>query len=187
MFSEDELNVENCTSPTDRLTASAPKDAVPARTNPSDSGLNSDQTRYLADDDRVLALPFGALDDGAPSRVLKVAVGGSEKTVFWSRQARSAMAFETSIPLSVEDGRIVDEATGSVWSVEGHAVEGPRTGNRSSRSTKRTWRSCSSGLPSPPTRNCGLPGARKLPALGQDCSSRLPCKCGCTPDIRLIY
>jgi hypothetical protein len=40
------------------------------------------------------------------------------------------MAFETSATFSVEDGKIVDEATGSVWTVEGRAVDGPRAGER---------------------------------------------------------
>jgi hypothetical protein len=40
------------------------------------------------------------------------------------------MAFETSASFSVENGRIVDDETGSVWSVEGRAIEGPRAGER---------------------------------------------------------
>jgi len=77
-----------------------------------------------------VALPFGLLDEDAPLRVVTVAVGGTEKTIFWSREARSAMAFETEASFSVKDGQFVDDETGSVWTVDGGAVEGPRTGEQ---------------------------------------------------------
>ncbi|MFB6230493.1 MAG: DUF3179 domain-containing protein [Salinibacter sp.] len=81
-------------------------------------------------DDGGVALPFGALDDGSAVRVVPVTAGGTQMTVFWSRKARGAMAFETSSTFSVEDGRIVDDATGSVWTVDGRAIEGPRAGDQ---------------------------------------------------------
>ncbi len=77
-----------------------------------------------------VALPFGALEGDGPARVVTVAVGGTEKTVFWSREAQSAMAFEPSSTFSVENGQIVDDETGSTWTVDGRAVEGPREGER---------------------------------------------------------
>jgi len=120
-----------------------------ARGYPYGNYENEDNSRLLFDmpiDDRRLpkerllgipngsgggvAVPFGALNDGTPARVVSVAVGGTEKTVFWSRDARTAMAFETSSTFTVDNGRIVDVGTGSVWSVEGRAVEGPRKGER---------------------------------------------------------
>ena len=76
------------------------------------------------------ALPFRALDAVGPVRVLSVTAGGTQATVFWSRAAESAMAFETSASFSVENGTIVDEETGSTWSVEGVATDGPREGER---------------------------------------------------------
>jgi len=82
-----------------------------------------------AGDDGGVALPFGALDDSAV-RVVPVTAGGTQMTVFWSRKAHGAMAFETSSPFSVEDGRIVDDATGSVWAVDGRAIEGTRKGDQ---------------------------------------------------------
>jgi len=36
------------------------------------------------------------------------------------------MAFRTTTSFSVQDGQIVDDETGSTWSVEGVAIEGPR-------------------------------------------------------------
>jgi len=72
-----------------------------------------------------LAVPFGELEDSGAVAVLTVAAGATEKTVFWNRAARAARAFETSRSFSVQNGRIVDDETGSVWSVQGRAIEGP--------------------------------------------------------------
>ncbi|MFB6271607.1 MAG: DUF3179 domain-containing protein [Salinibacter sp.] len=77
-----------------------------------------------------IALPFGALRNASPVRVVKVPVAGRKVTVFWNREARSAMAFNTTNSFSVVDGNIVDDATGSVWTVEGRAVDGPREGEQ---------------------------------------------------------
>lgn len=78
---------------------------------------------------RGLALPFGELAE-APVLAVDVTVGGRELVVFWNREAQGATAFETSTSFSVEDGRIVDDATGSTWTVDGRAIEGPREGDR---------------------------------------------------------
>ena len=83
-----------------------------------------------AGSDRGLALPFGALDQEAPVRVVDVTVDGQDRVVFWSRAAGGAMAFQTDAAFTVRNGQIVDEATGSVWAVDGRAVEGPRQGER---------------------------------------------------------
>lgn len=77
-----------------------------------------------------IALRFRALADGGPLRVVEVTVGGVQRTVFWSREARAAVAFETVSSFSVENGRVVDDATGSVWTIEGRAIEGERSGER---------------------------------------------------------
>lgn len=42
------------------------------------------------------------------------------------------MAFKTSAGFSVENGTIVDDETGSTWTIEGRAVAGPRAGRRPS-------------------------------------------------------
>jgi hypothetical protein len=78
-----------------------------------------------------VALPFRALDNGAAARVVEVAVGGRTAVVFWDRAAQGAMAFEApTASFTVTDGQIVDDETGSVWTVEGRAVDGPREGER---------------------------------------------------------
>lgn len=83
--------------------------------------------------DGGVALPFGALRGDTPKRVVTIAVGGTERTVFWSEEARGAMAFETSSTFTVENGQILDERTGSVWTVDGRAVDGDRKGEELNR------------------------------------------------------
>lgn len=77
-----------------------------------------------------VAVPFEDLDDGTPVRVVEVSGRSETFTVFWNREARSAMAFRTTSSFSVQDGQIVDDGTQSVWSVDGRAVDGPREGER---------------------------------------------------------
>lgn len=87
----------------------------------------------------ALAIPFGELDS-APSTVHAVSLDGAPLVVIWDRTARSAVAFsarairedgeaaEEVVTLTVVDGALVDEATGSVWNLRGQAVTGPRAG-----------------------------------------------------------
>lgn len=77
-----------------------------------------------------LAIPFETLNDGAPARVIEVTVSREDMVIFWERDARAAMAFQTTSSFSVQDGQIVDEQTQSVWSVDGRAIEGTRQGER---------------------------------------------------------
>lgn len=77
-----------------------------------------------------VALPFRALNAAGPARVVELTAGGAQTVVFWSRAAESAMAFETSGSFSVQDGQIVDDETGSTWTVEGIAIDGAREGEQ---------------------------------------------------------
>lgn len=74
------------------------------------------------------AFAFQDLDDGMPARVVEVTIQSETVTVFWNRDARAAMAFQTSSSSSVQNGKIVDDQTQSVWTVAGRAVEGTRQG-----------------------------------------------------------
>jgi hypothetical protein len=80
--------------------------------------------------DGGIAVPFGKLDDSGDVAVVTVPAGGMETTVFWNRDAQAARVFETSRSFSVQNGQIVDEETGSVWSVEGRAIEGELAGTQ---------------------------------------------------------
>ncbi|MFB6248966.1 MAG: DUF3179 domain-containing protein [Salinibacter sp.] len=75
--------------------------------------------------DGGIALPFGELKERGDVGVVTLAAGGTQATVFWNRAAQAARAFETSRSFSVRNGKIVDDETGSAWSVEGRAIEGP--------------------------------------------------------------
>jgi hypothetical protein len=80
--------------------------------------------------DGGIAVPFGELEESGETAVVTVTAGGMETIVFWNQDAWAARAFETSRSFSVQDGQIVDDETGSVWSVEGRAVEGPLAGTQ---------------------------------------------------------
>lgn len=82
-----------------------------------------------------IAFPFGALDADGPARVVETTVDGERIVVFWSRERRGAMAFRPVVngqptAFTVRDGRIVDEATESTWTIDGTATEGPLAGTR---------------------------------------------------------
>lgn len=81
-----------------------------------------------------LAVPFSTLDDGSARRVVRVRRDNSPIVVFWHQAARSAMAFrpkgDEPLSFTVQDGRIVDNETGSTWTVDGRAVSGPKKGTR---------------------------------------------------------
>jgi hypothetical protein len=106
--------------------------------DPPFNGMSFDERRppkervlgLPAGPDGGVAVPFRALDAGGPVRVISVAVGGTQKTIFWSRDAEGAAAFETADAFSVQNGQIVDDATGSTWAVNGVAIDGPRAGEQ---------------------------------------------------------
>jgi len=77
-----------------------------------------------------IAVPFGELEESGETAVVTVTAGGMETTVFWNQDARAARVFDTSRSFSVQDGQIVDDETGSVWSVEGRAIDGELAGTQ---------------------------------------------------------
>ena len=95
---------------------------------------------------RVLGIPdsrlggtaflFSELDkDDAIVSVVHKLVDIGPVVVFWDKLRRSAMAYAprlngTRINFEVREEQIVDVETGSVWSVDGLAIEGPLAGSR---------------------------------------------------------
>ena len=82
-----------------------------------------------------LAFPFGLLDEEGAAAVVSVDVAGRGVVVFWSRFKQAAMAYDPSVggdvlTFTVAQGRIMDDQTGSVWTVDGSAAEGPLAGQR---------------------------------------------------------
>ncbi|MEZ4699992.1 MAG: DUF3179 domain-containing protein [Rhodothermales bacterium] len=85
--------------------------------------------------DGGVAYPFGLLDDGAPTRALADTVDGLPVVILWDGAKRAAMAYTAEldgapIAFEIHEGRIEDTDTGSVWEVDGRAVEGDRAGAR---------------------------------------------------------
>lgn len=74
-----------------------------------------------------LAFPFRRLRTDAGARVVEVTAG---MVLFWDEEAQAAMVYKTSSDFIVQDGTILDERTGSVWTIDGRAVEGLRRGEQ---------------------------------------------------------
>jgi hypothetical protein len=74
-----------------------------------------------------IAFSFRDLSTDAGARVVEVS---SNQVLFWSESARTAMVYRSSDDFSVENGNIVDDRTGSVWAIDGRAIEGRREGDR---------------------------------------------------------
>jgi len=82
-----------------------------------------------------VAFPFGLLDEEGAVAAVSGAFPGGAGVVFWDRESQAAMAFRPTIDaealtFSVVGGRITDDRTGSIWRVDGLAVEGPLTGRQ---------------------------------------------------------
>lgn len=77
-----------------------------------------------------VAIPFQALNEEGSAKALELSAD-SGPVVFWRPEAQAAMAFASSGSFSVnEEEDFVDEKTGSVWTLDGRAIDGPRTGER---------------------------------------------------------
>ena len=82
-----------------------------------------------------LAFPFGLLDEEGPAAAVSAEFPGGTVVVFWDRSSQAAMAFsldmdDERLTFSVVDGRITDDQTGSLWRVDGLAMEGPLAGRQ---------------------------------------------------------
>jgi hypothetical protein len=83
----------------------------------------------------ALAFPFGALDAEGAVAAVEAIVDDRLVTVFWDRARQGAVAYYPRVDgetlrFTVTDGKIVDEETGSDWSLSGKAVSGPLAGSR---------------------------------------------------------
>jgi hypothetical protein len=84
--------------------------------------------------DDGIAFPFLALNELGPRAVAHPDAAPDQVVVFWDRFSQAAMAYRPevdgrTVTFQVDDGRILDSATGSEWRVDGVAVEGPLTGH----------------------------------------------------------
>jgi hypothetical protein len=82
-----------------------------------------------------LGFPFGLLEELGPVAVVETSARGREIVVFWDAASRAAMAYDpgldgVSLTFAVENGRIVDNETGTHWRVDGVAVDGELASHR---------------------------------------------------------
>jgi hypothetical protein len=82
-----------------------------------------------------MTYPFGELEAVGSTAAIHDEVDGRSIVVFWDRAGRSAMAFDAGLEgqdltFQVVGDVIVDQETGSEWTVDGHAVAGPMAGAR---------------------------------------------------------
>ena len=80
------------------------------------------------------AFPFGLLRL-AEKRAIAIRAPGGDAVLFWDRAAEGAAAYfrdvdGQALTFSVNSGQIVDGETGSVWTLDGLAVDGPLEGKR---------------------------------------------------------
>ena len=81
-------------------------------------------------DSDAVAFPFGVLREEGEVAVAELRVGSHDMVVFWDAHAEAAMAYDRTIDgerliFRVDGGAILDEGTGSTWSVTGVALSGP--------------------------------------------------------------
>ena len=82
-----------------------------------------------------VAYPFGELDADASSAVVSDVVSGERVVVMWDHGKRAAAAYlpdanGQQLTFVEQSGQIVDNETGSVWTVDGRASEGDLAGAR---------------------------------------------------------
>jgi len=99
---------------------SGPVLGLPGFSQAGGGGLGKSSTDGIAFSFRELSTDVGA-------RVIEVS---SNQVLFWKEEARAAMVYRSSKDFSVENGTIVDAETGSVWAIDGRAVDGVREGER---------------------------------------------------------
>ncbi len=83
---------------------------------------------------RSYVFPFLELAKSGSNRAIEIEVDGNNLAIFWDDDKQAAIAFNTFVEgviahFEVVDGKFVDTATGSIWSVDGRAIEGPLTGS----------------------------------------------------------
>jgi hypothetical protein len=81
-----------------------------------------------------IAFPYGSLDELGAVATVTATWAGQDVVVFWDRARQGAMAFfpdvgDEVLTFRAEGGQILDDRTGSAWSVEGRAVSGVMEGS----------------------------------------------------------
>jgi len=82
-----------------------------------------------------VAFPFGLLDELGAVAAVSTELFVESYVVLWDRARQTAMAYRSSVggeelTFSANQNQIVDDQTGSIWRVDGLAVEGPMAGQQ---------------------------------------------------------
>lgn len=85
--------------------------------------------------DGGIAFPFLELEQKGEVVVEEASSNGEPVVVFWESRRQAAAAFSPildgqTLKFEARGGRILDVATGSVWQLDGRAVDGPLAGRR---------------------------------------------------------
>jgi hypothetical protein len=89
-----------------------------------------------ADRDEVWAVPFDRLDDLGATAAVHPSTDSPHLVVLWDGLGKSAMAFDTHLDsgeqlrFRVENDRIFDDLTDSIWRFDGLALAGPLAGTQ---------------------------------------------------------
>jgi hypothetical protein len=104
-----------------------------------DSRFRKERVLGVPEDDNAggVLFPFGILRQAAPGpvAVAETQARGGNVVVFWDQNADAAMAFRpringSDLSFRVDDDRILDRETESVWRLDGLAVSGELEGER---------------------------------------------------------
>ena len=85
---------------------------------------------------RALLFPFGKLEETGALAAVSDQFEGRNVIVLWDTEKRAAAAFEPRtlngdpVQIRVQNGQFVDQATGSLWQVDGLAISGSLSGQR---------------------------------------------------------
>jgi len=82
-----------------------------------------------------VAFPYGVLEEIGPVAAVHTDLLGEPHVVLWDGAREAAMAYKPQIDggnltFTVVQDRIVDDQSGSVWRVDGMAIEGPMAGKQ---------------------------------------------------------
>lgn len=88
----------------------------------------------IPDGEGGIAFPYGSLNELGDVAAVTASWAEQDIVVFWDRARQGAMAFfpavgDEVLTFHTEGGQILDDRTGSVWSVEGRAVSGRMEGS----------------------------------------------------------
>lgn len=89
-------------------------------------GINSSTGSFV--------FPFLELEKSGQNRAIEIEVDGKNVVLFWDNEKKAAIAFDTFVEgviahFEIDNGLFKDTESGSTWSIDGRAIEGPLEGS----------------------------------------------------------